>query len=885
MGVQLDRLKAALADRYAIDEEIGSGGMATVYLAEDLKHHRKVAVKVLRPDLAATLGPDRFLREIEVAAQLHHPHILPLYDSGDADGFLYYVMPYEEGQSLREKLAREGELPVPEAVRVLKDVVDALAHAHEHHVVHRDIKPDNVLLSGHHALVTDFGVAKAISEATGREKLTTAGVALGTPSYMAPEQAAADPHIDHRADIYAVGALAYELLTGRPPFTGTSPQMILAAHISETPEPVNKHREAVPAALNQLVMKCLEKKAADRWQSAQDLLPQLEVLATPSGGTTPTGTTPVPRVHPRWRLNVPVLTGVTVAIAVIGFFGWSSMRIGGPTVSVSNIRQLTRAPEIEYEPAISPDGGEVAYTAGFGTDLHIFIRDLGGGRSIPLTADRPGRQEYPRWAPDGRSLVFVQIGGAIGLDLTRGTSQLIPRFGGSTRPIVEGFVWGVHGDRVTYIRGDSILVQRIDGGAATLVARAAPQPHSVAWSPDGSRLAYVQGNGDFIRAETLGNIAPSSIWIVDVDGGEPVEVTEHLSLNVSPAWLPDGRHLMFISNRDGPRDLYVVAVDGSGRPEGEPVGITVGLDPHSVSVAADGSVAAYSQFTLRRNVWEVAIPASGSVSIGDARQVTLGNQVAESHRVSPDGQWLAYDSNLEGNQDIFIMPIGGGEPRQVTTDLGDDFVPEFSPDGREIAFFSMRHGNRDVFLIGVDGNNEVRLTDGPDEEQHPTFSPDGLRIAFHIQGATSAQIFVMSRESIGAEWSTPQQLTKGGGTHQRWAPDGDRLVYDMGNAIGVVTLEGEETQLLDGAVAGFDGVVKPDWSRDGRFIYFSAIRTDGSQGLYSVPAAGGEPRLLVRYDDPATQVFVFGFSVGDGKVYLTVSEFESDIYVMDLAIN
>jgi Tol biopolymer transport system component len=197
----------------------------------------------------------------------------------------------------------------------------------------------------------------------------------------------------------------------------------------------------------------------------------------------------------------------------------------------------------------------------------------------------------------------------------------------------------------------------------------------------------------------------------------------------------------------------------------------------------------------------------------------------------------------------------------------------------------MRHGNRDLFLIGADGNNEVRLTDGPAEEQHATFSPDGLRMAFHIQEATSAQIFVMSRESVGAEWSTPQQLTQGGGTHQRWAPDGDRLVYDGGNAIGVVTLDGEETQLLDGAVAGFEGVVKPDWSRDGRFIYFSGVHADGSAALYSIPAAGGRPRLLVQYDDPAKQVFFWGFSVGEGKVYLTVSEFESDIYVMDLAIN
>ena len=313
---QFDRLKTALADRYAIQEEIGAGGMATVYLAEDVKHHRRVAVKVLRPELAAALGPDRFLREIEVAAQLHHPHILPLYDSGESQGFLYYVMPYEEGQSLRDRLTREGELPITEAVRILRDVVDALSNAHEHGVVHRDIKPDNVMLSGRHALVTDFGVAKAVSEATGREQLTTAGVALGTPAYMAPEQASADPHVDHRADIYAVGTLAYELLTGRPPFLGGTPQMILSAHMTETPEPVSKYRESVPPALEQLVMKCLAKKAADRWQSAEELLPQLEGLMTPSGGMTPTGTMPVARSRRGWKAAV-VASAVAVVLAVI----------------------------------------------------------------------------------------------------------------------------------------------------------------------------------------------------------------------------------------------------------------------------------------------------------------------------------------------------------------------------------------------------------------------------------------------------------------------------------------------------------------------------------------------------------------------------------------
>jgi TolB-like protein/tRNA A-37 threonylcarbamoyl transferase component Bud32 len=316
----LGQLRAALADRYQLDRELGAGGMATVYLAQDLKHHRRVAVKVLRPELAATLGPERFLREIEIAAQLHHPHILPLYDSGEAGGFLFYVMPYEEGQSLRQRLVREGELPVSEAARLLRDVVDALAHAHEHGVVHRDIKPENILLSGHHALVTDFGVAKAVSEATGREQLTTAGVALGTPAYMAPEQAAADPHVDHRADLYAVGVVAYELLTGRPPFEGLTPQAVLAAHLTEEPQPVTTRRPTVPLALAQLVMRCLAKKPAERPQSADELLPVLESLSTPSRGITPTDTRPVPGVRlrqgRRWALFAAAVIVVGLGLAV-----------------------------------------------------------------------------------------------------------------------------------------------------------------------------------------------------------------------------------------------------------------------------------------------------------------------------------------------------------------------------------------------------------------------------------------------------------------------------------------------------------------------------------------------------------------------------------------
>ncbi len=308
---------AALADRYRLTRELGRGGMATVYLAHDLKHGRDVAVKVVRPELAAALGPARFLREIEIAAQLHHPHIVPLYDSGDAGGSLYYVMPYEAGLSLRQRLARDGPLPLDDAVLVLRDVCDALAHAHERGIIHRDIKPDNVLLSGRHAMVTDFGVAKAATDATTRAAVTAAGVLIGTPAYMAPEQIAADPHIDHRADIYALGVLAYELLAGRPPFTDDSSQGILSAHLTQAPVPITTLRADVPEPLAALVMKSLEKQPADRWQTAADLLQRLDALALMPGVPTPLPASPPSRR--RWTRPATIAAGIIglAAIALV----------------------------------------------------------------------------------------------------------------------------------------------------------------------------------------------------------------------------------------------------------------------------------------------------------------------------------------------------------------------------------------------------------------------------------------------------------------------------------------------------------------------------------------------------------------------------------------
>jgi serine/threonine-protein kinase len=241
---QLEQLKAALADRYRIERELGHGGMATVYMADDLKHHRSVAIKVLRPELAAAVGPERFLREIEITARLDHPHILPLLDSGDANGVPYYVMPYVGGESLRDRLNREKQLAIDDAIQITREVADALDFAHQHDVVHRDIKPENILLGAGHARVADFGIARAIS-AAGGERLTETGLAVGTPAYMSPEQAAGGGDVDHRSDVYSLACVVYEMLAGEPPFTGPTAESVLRQHLTAEPPDVATIRSGV----------------------------------------------------------------------------------------------------------------------------------------------------------------------------------------------------------------------------------------------------------------------------------------------------------------------------------------------------------------------------------------------------------------------------------------------------------------------------------------------------------------------------------------------------------------------------------------------------------------------------------------------------------------
>ena len=888
-----DRLAKALADRYRIEREIGSGGMATVYLAQDIKHDRQVAIKVLRPDLAVSLGHERFHREVRIAAQLQHPNILPLLDSGAVDDLLYYVMPYVEGQSLREKLDKEGELPVGDALRILRDVVDALTEAHTHGVVHRDIKPENILLRGRHALVADFGVAKAVSEATGRAQFTTAGIALGTPAYMAPEQATADPHVDHRVDIYAVGAVAYELLTGRTVFLGSSPQRVLAAHVAEQPDPVRKHRDTVPVALEALVMRCLEKKAADRWQSAEELHSALVALLTPSGGMTPTSTVPIQAagLSSARPIAIAAILATVVTLIGMGLWSWLGSRVS-PVLELGQMAQLTFEPGLEIDPALSPDGQWLAYVAGPFGNMHVHLRQVSGGRAVDLTAGLPGDHRWPKWSPDGTEIMF-QANGSI---------YQIPALGGvPPRRIVDSSAWehrsrelrffgagsatwSPDGNQIAYVASDTIFVASSDGSGSREVA-VDYYPHSLQWSPDGSHLVYVSGNGNYVLGTTLlANGAASAIRVLSLSDGSLVTLTNQERVYQSPRWMPSGDKLLYISNEGGARDIYQVEVNSSGAQASPPSRLTTNLGALTISLSADGRKLSYSAFRNNSNIWSIPIPLQGTSSLSEAEAVTVGTQAIEGLGVSPDGRWLVFDSNRRGNFDIYRLALLDGQSEQLTDHPADDFLPSWSPDGEEIAFYSFRHGTRDLFVMTPDGASETRLTDDPAQERYPDWSPDGNSLVFYSDKSGNQEIWVMSREDRSSNWGEPKQLTFEEGSDPRWSPDGKWISYISTGTIRLVSPDGGADVILAEGETDALGPIPmfPEWSADSRTVFFKAVDAQGVASFWSVPVSGGEPRLLVRFDDPMRPSLRPEFTTDGERFFFTVGTQQSDIWVMDL---
>ncbi len=444
----LERLSSALGDRYAIEREVGRGGMAVVFLAEDLKHHRQVALKVLHPELTATLGAERFLHEIEIIAGLQHPHILPLYDSGEVEGLLYYVMPYAEGESLRQRLDREKQLAVDESVRITVEVADGLDYAHRRGVVHRDIKPGNILLAEGHATIADFGIARAI-EAAQAERVTSTGLGVGTPLYASPEQATAQETLDGRTDIYSLGCVLYEMLAGEPPLTGATPQMIQAKRASETPSPLHGLRDTVPPALDHVIARALARIPADRYATASQFGQALQaalfaatpaahsdLAATPAApATTPITKAPEPKrkVSRWWLVAVPTVAAAVVAALILvqrmgsGASDSTALEAANEVTAV----QLTRDGRV-YRAVISPDGSQLAVAMDErGGGLRIAVSEIGTAqpeRTLAVIDVLSGFGGLS-WLPDGSRVTFDGIymgrAGRYSVSPTGGTVELI----------------------------------------------------------------------------------------------------------------------------------------------------------------------------------------------------------------------------------------------------------------------------------------------------------------------------------------------------------------------------------------------------------------------------------------------------------------------------
>jgi serine/threonine protein kinase len=458
----LTKLQTALAGRYQLDRELGAGGMATVYLAQDVRHARRVAVKELRPELSAVIGAERFLGEIKLTANLQHSHILPLFDSGEADSFLFYVMPFVEGETLRTRLNREKQLPVAEAVRIATEVASALDYAHRHGVVHRDIKPENILLHDGQAMVADFGIALAASKASG-DRMTETGMSLGTPHYMSPEQAMGEREITARSDVYALGAVLYEMLTGDPPFTGSTAQAIVARVVTESPRPLLPQRHTIPPHIEAAVLTALEKLPADRFGTASEFA---EALATPTytaPATAPTVATPAAPIPTRARASSWV-TAVAVAVAAIATAAalWSWFR-PKPAPMVNRFSLLLRPAEaLRPSPtasniAISPDGTKLVYIGPAEGGTRLWLRDHDKLRPTPI----PGTEGVvsPFFSPDGRQLGFIRNGRTVRILSLEGGPPLTL----SDSINSSGGDWGTDG--YVYIEVDSGLARiRATGG-------------------------------------------------------------------------------------------------------------------------------------------------------------------------------------------------------------------------------------------------------------------------------------------------------------------------------------------------------------------------------------------------------------------------------------
>ena len=803
------------------------------------------------------------------------------------DDVTFIAMELIEGQNLGDLLAR-GQLPLSRALALLVEIADALSRAHEKGIVHRDLKPANIMVTEDgHAKIIDFGLAKLLEPpGDASSKMATAvkinrgdtrdGQVMGTLSYMSPEQARGQT-VDHRTDIFSFGIVLHEMLTGELPFKAASSAEMPHAIIHNASAPLGAAVSGVSAReLERIADKCLAKDPEERYQTAKDLFIDLRRVKRDSQSepSVDRAGEPGPELGSgsrRWLIP-GLATGLAVVVVSALLF-----RDRAPDTRLPRIArtfQLTHEPGLEVDPVISPDGKMVAYAKGPLGATKIYVQQVAGGRPVPLTQDFPGAHYRPAWSPDGSQVAFSSRNDG------RSDTYVVAALGGAPRRIVEHsaeLVWSPGGQEVAYARTGpgptrEVLTRSFEGGQPSRIVE--QNGTSLSWSPGGDKIVYVQGNSSYLLVGgRIANLAPSSLWTVSAEGGDPVRVTEDVYLNHSPVWAPDERHVLFVSNRGGSRDIYRIPLDASGARTGEPERLTTGLNVHSLSLSEDGKTLSYSVLTTKQNIWSIPIPEEGAVSVTEAAPVTTGSQTIEGIHVSPDGQWLVFDSNRSGNQDVYKMPLEGGELVQLTTDPAEDFLPAWSPDMKEIVFYSFRTGNRDIFVMSAEGGTPRQLTNDPGRDHYPDWSPDGQAIAFQSSRSGQYEVYALSMEKDELSGGASQPLTSAGGNLPKWSPDGAFIAFTTGSDVSVVPAEGGEVRILAKAV----GYSNQAWSSDAQTVYYKP-----GSSIWSVPASGGDPKLLVRFDDPERRSIRYEWAVGAGRFFFTLTEHESDIWVMEL---
>ena len=861
MSDAVARLNAALEGRYAIERELGEGGMATVYLAEDIKHERKVALKVLKPELAAVVGAERFLAEIKTTANLQHPHILPLFDSGEADSFLFYVMPHIQGESLREKLDREYQLPVDEAVRIATDVAEALDYAHRHRVIHRDIKPGNVLIHDGQPVISDFGIALAVGVAGGG-RLTETGLSLGTPHYMSPEQATGDQHLGPATDIYALGCVLYEMLVGAPPYMGRTAQAVLGKIlVGETPS-ASAERSSVPANVDAAIAKALEKVPADRFSTAAKFS---EALADGSFGSD----MPPYDSQGKRQAWVPSSRRFTAALTVLALMT-VALWVGRETAPTTGLRRpsefvLSFEQEIEVQgfagvPVPSPAGRYIAFRGtASGDEPLLWIRPLESAEARPLA----------------------------------GTE-------GSTGPII----WSPDGEWIGFFVDGRLMKIRPEGGPPQPIAEL-PRFESADWGSQGDIL--------FMAA----NREP--LYVIHESGGSPRQATQlnrDLTENSHryPEFLPDGRRFLFTS-RSAERDnnaLYVASLDSPEVRRLMPAESRVSHVPRrgdrsgALFYYSEGALVARSfdadSETLIGEPTPVAegvsynapsinagfrVSQDGSVIIvqrgGREAQLTWfrrdGEEIGtvgplgqpQGPRISPNGETVLFTAPdpRNGNRDVWHTELARGITTRLTTHIANDFVPVWSPDGSQILFVSDRDGEGGVYLkTSLDPGVGEALIPGLERRRPSDWSLDGRWILSEL----GRDIWVASQSGgvdAFAFLETPFWEANG-----RFSPDGRWIAY-VSNETGqrevhVRPFEGEPAGTEGRIQISSDGGVSPVWGPEGRELFYMS-----EDVLYAVDTADLGGQASVSLPSRLFQACPDGRVMSSASILLNVASYHT----------